>query len=51
VSLKLAKSIPILKAPSVVYYRDGKLVAALIGAVQNMRLHLERDLAVSAHVP
>jgi len=50
VNLKLAKSIPILNVPSVVYYRDGKLVAALIGAGQNVRLHLERDLAIPAHV-
>jgi len=28
---ELAKSIPILNVPSVAYYRDGKLVGALIG--------------------
>jgi len=28
---ELAKSIPIIKVPSVAYYRDGKLVGALIG--------------------
>ena len=41
---ELAKSIPILNVPSVAYYRDGKLVGALIGAGQNVRLHLERVL-------
>lgn len=39
---ELARSIPILNLPSVAYYRDGKLVGALIGASQNVRLHLER---------
>jgi len=38
---ELAKSIPILNVPSVAYYRDGKLVPALISASQNVRLHLE----------
>jgi len=38
---ELAQSIPILNVPSVAYYRDGKLVGALIGADQNVRLHLE----------
>lgn len=41
---ELAKSIPILNLPSVAYYRDGKLVGALIGASQSVRLHLERVL-------
>jgi thioredoxin-like negative regulator of GroEL len=41
---KLATSIPILSVPSVAYYRDGKLVGALIGASQNVQLHLERVL-------
>ena len=41
---ELAKSIPILNVPSVAYYGDGKLVGALIGANQNVRLHLERVL-------
>jgi thioredoxin-like negative regulator of GroEL len=41
---ELAKAIPILNVPSVAYYRDGKLVGALIGAGQNVRLHLERVL-------
>jgi thioredoxin-like negative regulator of GroEL len=41
---ELAQSIPILNVPSVAYYRDGKLVGALIGAEQNVRLHLERVL-------
>jgi hypothetical protein len=33
-----------LNVPSVAYYRDGKLVGELIGAGQNVRLHLERVL-------
>lgn len=41
---ELAKSIPILNVPSVAYCRDGNLVGALIGAKQNMGLHLERVL-------
>jgi thioredoxin-like negative regulator of GroEL len=41
---ELAKSIPILNVPSVAYYRDGKLVGALIGAGQNVRVHLDRVL-------
>jgi thioredoxin-like negative regulator of GroEL len=40
--LKLATSIPILNVPLVAYYRDGKLVAALVGAGQNVRARLER---------
>jgi hypothetical protein len=43
-------SSPANPAGEVVYYRDSKLVAALIGAGQNVRLHLERNLAVPAHV-
>jgi thioredoxin-like negative regulator of GroEL len=38
---QLAKSIPVLNVPTVAYYRDGKLIGALIGASQNVRLHLE----------
>jgi thioredoxin-like negative regulator of GroEL len=41
---ELAKSIPILNLPSVAYFRDGKLVGALIGTSQDVRLHLERLL-------
>jgi thioredoxin-like negative regulator of GroEL len=41
---ELAKSIPILNVPSVAYYRGGKLVGALIGAGQDVRVHLERVL-------
>lgn len=41
---ELAKSISILNVPSVAYYRDGKLVGALIGAGQNVRVHLDRVL-------
>jgi len=40
----LAKSIPILNVPSVVYYREGKLVAALVGKEQDVRGSLERIL-------
>ena len=40
-AIELAKSIPILNVPTVAYYRDGKLVGALISADQNVRLHLE----------
>jgi thioredoxin-like negative regulator of GroEL len=38
---ELAKSIPILNVPSVAYYRNGKLVGALIGAGHDVRLRLE----------
>jgi thioredoxin-like negative regulator of GroEL len=41
---ELAKSVPIINLPSVAYYRNGMLVAALIGANQNVRLHLESIL-------
>jgi len=41
---ELAKAIPILNVPTVAYYSHAKLVAALIGAQQNVRLHLERLL-------
>ena len=41
---ELAKSIPILNVPAVAYYSGGKLVGALIGAGQNVRLQLERAL-------
>ena len=47
---ELAKSIPILNVPSVAYYRDGKLMGALIGASQNVRLHLERVLRGTDYV-
>jgi len=36
--------VPILNVPFVAYCRDGELVAALIGASQNVRLHSERIL-------
>lgn len=39
-----AKSLPLLNVPAVAYYRDGKLVAALIGARQNIRARLTRVL-------
>jgi thioredoxin-like negative regulator of GroEL len=41
---ELAKSVPILNVPSVAYYRNGTLIAALIGAEQNVRARLERVL-------
>src|SRR3712207_276852 len=40
--VELAKSIPVLNVPLVAYYRGGRLVAALIGANQNVRARLER---------
>jgi thioredoxin-like negative regulator of GroEL len=43
-SVALSKSIPVLNVPLVAYYRDGKLVAALIGADQNVRARVERVL-------
>jgi thioredoxin 1 len=41
---ELAKSIPILNVPSVAYYRNGKLIGVLVGAEQNVQIHLERIL-------
>jgi hypothetical protein len=41
---QLAKSIPVLNVPLVAYYRDGKLVAVLIGADQDVRARAERVL-------
>ena len=41
---ELSKSIPVLNVPLVAYYRGGKLVAALIGADQNVRARIERVL-------
>lgn len=43
-SPELAKSIRVLNVPSVAYYKDGKLVAVLIGARQNIQARLERIL-------
>jgi thioredoxin 1 len=43
-SPELAKSIRLLNIPSVAYYKDGKLIAVLIGARQNVRARLERIL-------
>ena len=43
-NVELSKSIPVLNVPLVAYYRDGKLVAALIGADQNVRARMERVL-------
>ena len=39
---ELAKSMQILNIPFVAYFRDGKLVAGLIGAHQNVSARLER---------
>lgn len=41
---ELAKSIPVLNVPLVAYYRNGRLIAALIGAQQNVRSRLQRIL-------
>ncbi len=41
---ELAKSIPILNIPTIAYYREGKLIGAIIGAAQDVRLCLERLL-------
>lgn len=43
-NLDLARSIPIPNVPSVAYYRNGELVAALVGAEQNVRARIERVL-------
>ena len=40
----LARAIPVLNVPLVAYYLDGKLVAALIGARQNVLARLRRVL-------
>ena len=40
----LARSIPVCNVPLVAYYRDGKLVAALISTAQNVRVRVERVL-------
>lgn len=41
----LARSIPVGNVPLVAYYRDGRLVAALIGTGQNVRARVVRVLA------
>jgi hypothetical protein len=43
-NVELAKSIPVLNVPLVTYYRHGKLVAALIGADQNVLARTVRVL-------
>jgi thioredoxin-like negative regulator of GroEL len=40
----LAKSIPVCNVPLVAYYRDGKLIAALVGRGQNVLARVERML-------
>jgi thioredoxin-like negative regulator of GroEL len=42
--LELAKSIPILNVPTVAYYRNGKLIAALVGAEQDVAARTARAL-------
>jgi thioredoxin-like negative regulator of GroEL len=41
---ELAKSIPVQNVPLVAYYRDGKLIAALVGAGQDVGARLRRIL-------
>jgi thioredoxin-like negative regulator of GroEL len=41
-NMELAKSMRLLNVPSVAYYRNGQLVALLIGSRQNVRQRLER---------
>jgi thioredoxin-like negative regulator of GroEL len=41
---ELANSLHILNVPCVAYYRNGSLIAALVGAEQNIRARLERVL-------
>lgn len=43
-NVKFSNSIPVLNVPLVAYYRDGKLVAALVGADQNVRARIQRVL-------
>jgi thioredoxin-like negative regulator of GroEL len=42
VDAELAKGIPVMNVPLVAYYRDGRLVAALIGADQDILARVER---------
>ena len=43
-NVELSRSIQLANVPAVAYYRGGKLVAALIGANQNVRARVERVL-------
>jgi thioredoxin-like negative regulator of GroEL len=43
-SVDLARSIRLANVPLVAYYRDGRLVAALVGADQDVRARTERVL-------
>jgi thioredoxin-like negative regulator of GroEL len=43
-SVDLARSIGVANVPLVAYYRDGQLVAALVGADQNVKARTERVL-------
>jgi thioredoxin-like negative regulator of GroEL len=43
-NLDLAESIPIQNVPSVVYYRNGELIAVLVGAEQNLHARVGRVL-------
>jgi len=42
--IALADSIPIRNVPTVAYYLNGKLIAALVGGEQNIRVRVERLL-------
>jgi thioredoxin-like negative regulator of GroEL len=41
-AVDLARAIPILNVPTIAYYRHGELVAALIGADQNVKSRVDR---------
>jgi thioredoxin-like negative regulator of GroEL len=47
-NVELAKAVRLLNVPAVGYYRDGCLVALLIGARQNVRRRLERVICGEA---
>lgn len=42
--VELARALPIGNVPTVAYYRDGRLVAALIGADQNVKARVAKLL-------
>ncbi len=46
---ELARSIPILNVPSVAYYAEGKLVAVLVGAEQDVRSRVRTSFAWRVH--
>jgi thioredoxin-like negative regulator of GroEL len=43
-NVEFSKSIPVLNVPLIAYFRNGKLLAALVGAGQNVKARLERVL-------